>query len=508
MLRLHARLIGGGPEVCTCVAAEARRERNQSLLERNRTDDNSGGVVFSDQTLAISKSPIARPRARSQCFNHWDDSDQLRGGLSAPAARAYAESDKRLPAHLQPGAKALGVEVCTQDFVRRGTAPRSSAHIVVLARHQQPQYCEVWATSAGRRHSACRFVCSARTAFSAFTFAFENTEPAGSRSTHTRTEARRPTFIVEARGLCRRAGLAGCLRRRDRVRERLFAAFRRDTVLINAAICGLGDVDPSPARDMRHVDPLERAPWQAAPIVLLGDAAHTAHFSIGSGTKLAFEDAIALERALDRHGDDLPAALAAYEAERSIEVLKIQNAARNSTEWFENVERYTALEAEQFAYSLLTRSQRISHENLRLRDRDFVERMEAWFAAACERSRAPQGARSPWGNRAKRKGGHIERPGPPQGARFPSGEREAHRGSQGRSAQGVAPLGGQRLKPRGKIERAPKGPLAPLGDSATAKGATRAQAAQALAPLGGQREAQGGSHPPRRYVPRCSSRWR
>ena len=77
-----------------------------------------------------------------------------------------------------------------------------------------------------------------------------------------------------------------------------------------------------------------------------------------------------------RHADDLAAALAAYEAERSVEVLKIQNAARNSTEWFENVERYTALEAEQFAYSLLTRSQRISHENLRLRDRDFVERME------------------------------------------------------------------------------------------------------------------------------------
>ncbi len=124
------------------------------------------------------------------------------------------------------------------------------------------------------------------------------------------------------------------------------------------------------------------------PIVLLGDAAHTAHFSIGSGTKLAFEDAIALARALDTHADDLAAALTAYEAERSVEVLKIQNAARNSTEWFENVERYTALEAEQFAYSLLTRSQRISHENLRLRDREFVERMEAWFAARA----APQGA--------------------------------------------------------------------------------------------------------------------
>src|SRR4029453_2964552 len=112
-------------------------------------------------------------------------------------------------------------------------------------------------------------------------------------------------------------------------------------------------------------------------------------FSIGSGTKLALEDGIALAAALDAH-PDLRAALAAYEAERAVEVLKIQNAARNSTEWFENVKRYTALEAPQFAYSLLTRSQRISHENLRLRDPRFVAAMETWFA---QRAQAP--AQSP-----------------------------------------------------------------------------------------------------------------
>jgi anthraniloyl-CoA monooxygenase len=117
------------------------------------------------------------------------------------------------------------------------------------------------------------------------------------------------------------------------------------------------------------------------PVILMGDAAHTAHFSVGSGTKLALEDAIALARALQA---PMPSrdALAAYEAERSVEVLKIQNAARNSTEWFENVARYTAFEAPQFAYSLLTRSQRISHENLRLRDPGFVAGMERWFAHA------------------------------------------------------------------------------------------------------------------------------
>ena len=120
--------------------------------------------------------------------------------------------------------------------------------------------------------------------------------------------------------------------------------------------------------------------WVMDNVVLMGDAAHSAHFSIGSGTKLALEDAIALARAFDTHGTDVPAALAAYEAERKVDVLRIQSAARNSTEWFENVARYVHLEPEQFAYCLLTRSQRISHENLRLRDRPWLERMERWLA--------------------------------------------------------------------------------------------------------------------------------
>src|SRR6185295_9681290 len=104
-----------------------------------------------------------------------------------------------------------------------------------------------------------------------------------------------------------------------------------------------------------------------------------AHFSVGSGTKLALEDAIKLARALHEQ-PDMREALAAYEAERSIEVLKLQNAARNSTEWFEHVDRYASFDALQFAYSLLTRSQRISHENLRLRDASFVRKAESWYA--------------------------------------------------------------------------------------------------------------------------------
>ena len=120
----------------------------------------------------------------------------------------------------------------------------------------------------------------------------------------------------------------------------------------------------------------------------MGDAAHTAHFSIGSGTKLALEDAIELARCF-ANTSDTGQALEAYEAVRSVEVLKIQNAARNSTEWFENVERYSGLEAEQFFYSMMTRSQRISHENLRVRDADWLADYEQWLAKPTSGTSAP-----------------------------------------------------------------------------------------------------------------------
>jgi anthraniloyl-CoA monooxygenase len=127
---------------------------------------------------------------------------------------------------------------------------------------------------------------------------------------------------------------------------------------------------------------VRNAHWHHDRTVLIGDAAHTAHFSIGSGTKLAMEDAIALARALGARGrGGLAAALAAYQQERMTEALRLQNAARNSMEWFENVRRYVGLEPQQFAYSLLTRSQRVSHENLRQRDGAYLAGVERWFAS-------------------------------------------------------------------------------------------------------------------------------
>src|SRR5690606_29054493 len=124
-------------------------------------------------------------------------------------------------------------------------------------------------------------------------------------------------------------------------------------------------------------------------VVLMGDAVHTAHFAIGSGTKLAFEDAIELTRQFQLLGDDkarIPEVLSAYQEARRIETLRLQNAAWNAMEWFEVCgERYCdQLEPEQFMYSMLTRSQRISHENLRLRDKDWLEGYERWFATRAQ----------------------------------------------------------------------------------------------------------------------------
>ena len=142
--------------------------------------------------------------------------------------------------------------------------------------------------------------------------------------------------------------------------------------------------------------------WWQGNLVLIGDAAHTAHFSIGSGTKLAMEDAIALARILNGPSrGSRPRALQAYEDERRTEALRLQNAARNSMEWFENVRRYARLDPEQFAYSLLTRSQRVSHENLRLRDSKYLEGVERWFASRASRRGIAEGARRPCSRRSR-----------------------------------------------------------------------------------------------------------
>ena len=236
----------------------------------------------------------------------------------------------------------------------------------------------------------CRFVwLGTNKLFDTFTFAFEQTEHGWVQAHAYRFDDTTSTFIVETPEPVWQALGFDRMEKDEAIAtlERMFAPYLDGHPLMSNA---------SHLRGSAQWIRFPRVICQRwvhhngnAPVVLMGDAAHTAHFSIGSGTKLALEDAIELARCIGRRGGDLPGALDDYEAVRSIDVLRIQNAARNSTEWFEHVDRYVGLPPEQFAYSLLTRSQRISHENLRLRDKGYIEHYEDWMAERSGATRAP-----------------------------------------------------------------------------------------------------------------------
>jgi anthraniloyl-CoA monooxygenase len=222
----------------------------------------------------------------------------------------------------------------------------------------------------------------------AFTFIFEETEHGWIWVHAYQFDVDTATFIVEcAERTWRRAGfdrmsqeetVAAC--------ERIFARYLGGHTLMTNARHLRGSAWLNFNRVL-----CER--WSHGNVVLLGDAAATAHFSVGSGTKLALESAIALAHYL--HSEtDMQAAFRRYEEERRTGVLRLQSAARNSTEWFEEVERYLHLHPVQLNYSLLTRSQRISHENLRARDRAWLEGAEVWFEEQATGQR-PEHARPP-----------------------------------------------------------------------------------------------------------------
>ena len=414
---MNVLCIGGGPAglYAALLLKKADPARRVVVVERNRPHDTFGwGVVFSDQTLdklLAADEPSARDILAA--FNHWDDIEVFfKGERMRSGGHGFAGiGRKRLLGILQRRCEALGVELVfeTEAADEQALAARYGAGLVIGAdglnsrirsrhadsfaprveapagRHaeqqseQQPeQQAEQQAES--RR---CRFVWLGTTKnFDAFTFDFRETEHGWFQAHIYQFEAGMSTFIVEApESAWRAAGLEDMTQQESiAFCERLFAErLEGHPLMSNAAHLrgsGMWLRFPRIACE-RWVHWNDRLP--SVPVVLAGDAAHSAHFSIGSGTRLALEDAIALARCIDGHGD-LRRALAAYEAERSVEVLKLQSAARNSMEWFENVQRYAALDAPQFAYAMLARSQRLSHENLRMRDRGYLAGYERWFA--------------------------------------------------------------------------------------------------------------------------------
>lgn len=396
---------GGGPAglYFALLAKLADARHDITVIERNRPYDTFGwGVVFSDQTLGnLKDADIYTYGQILQSFNHWDDIDvHFKGRVIRSGGHGFCGiGRKRLLNILQARCEELGVRlVFERDLKPDEELPDADLLIGSdgLNSRIRERFVATYRPDVDLRK--CRFVwLGTRKLFDAFTFAFEETEHGWFQAHAYRYDAETSTFIVETpEDVWRKAGLDR-MSQQDSIAfcERLFARYLDGHALMSNAKHLRGSAMwirfPRIACNEwvhwhRRDDPAAR---EEMPVVLMGDAAHTAHFSVGSGTKLALEDAIALRRALVR-GRGLRDALEIYQQERKIEVLKIQNAARNSTEWFENVHRYSAMEAEQFTYSLLTRSQRISHENLRVRDRNYVEHIESWIAAASGMPPAPR----------------------------------------------------------------------------------------------------------------------
>ncbi|RZA34501.1 MAG: bifunctional salicylyl-CoA 5-hydroxylase/oxidoreductase [Lysobacteraceae bacterium] len=397
--------VGGGPAGLYFGLLMKKRHPDYAVtvVERNRASDTFGwGVVFSDQTLGhLAGADEESARAILQSFNHWDAIDvHFKGRTITSGGHGFCGiGRRRLLNILQERSAALGVCLEFEHEVRdEATLARAYGADLVVAcdgvnSAVRSRHADVFQPEVERRH--CRFVwLGTRKRFDAFTFAFEETEHGWFQAHAYQYDGETSTFIIETPEETWQAAGLEAMDQQDALAfcERLFARYLDGQPLMaNAAhLRGSSMWIRFPRIACRQWVHVEQVDGRRVPIVLMGDAAHTAHFSIGSGTKLALEDAIELARCLDDPAASLEQALASYEEARRIEVLKLQSAARNSMEWFENVRRYTAMEAEQFAYSLLTRSQRLSHENLRLRDPAYVQDFERWFAGrAAEQAGVP-----------------------------------------------------------------------------------------------------------------------
>jgi anthraniloyl-CoA monooxygenase len=379
--------VGGGPAglYFAILMKKADLSHDITVVERNRPDDTFGfGVVFSDATLeSFAEADSESHDEIIRAFAHWDDIDiRYRGAVVTSTGHGFAGMSRQaLLDILQRRCAALGVKT---EFQTEVTAlePYADADLVLAADGVnsvvRARYAEHFRPQIDWRPN--KFVWLGTTfPFPAFTFAFKEDAHGLWRVHAYRYDTRHSTFILETtEATWRRAGL-------DRATEddtiafteRLFAEeLRGHRMLKNRSL-------------WRSFPTVRNERWSHDRLVLVGDAAHTAHFSIGSGTKLAIEDAIALAGALGRH-DTVPAALAAYEAERRPQVESLQRAAQVSLEWFETTERYFGaaggpLDPLQFAMSLLTRSLRVTHENLRVRDPEFVARVDRWFAGQASR---------------------------------------------------------------------------------------------------------------------------
>ncbi|MFD5911607.1 bifunctional salicylyl-CoA 5-hydroxylase/oxidoreductase [Streptomyces massasporeus] len=372
---LRVAIIGGGPGGLYSAALLKRLDpgREVTVWERNAPDDTFGfGVVLSDETLGgIEHADPRVYEALQQHFTRWDDIDIVhRTHRHTSGGHGFAAlGRKRLLEILHTRCRELGV-----DLRFRTEAPPDLPHthdLVIAADGIHSATRETHADVFRPRVTThrCRYIwLAADFPFDSFRFEIAETEH-GVMQLHGYPYASdASTVIIEMREeVWHAAGF-------DELGE--VESIERCGKIFAEALRGRPLKSNNSTWTTFRTVVNER--WSHGNIVLLGDAAHTAHFSIGSGTKLAVEDALALAACLEEW-DSLPEALAAYEEERRPVVASTQRAARASLEWFENIALYLDQPPRQFAFNLLTRSRRVTHDNLRLRDARFTETVEREF---------------------------------------------------------------------------------------------------------------------------------
>lgn len=384
--------IGGGPAglYFALLMKRSNPAHEVIVVERNKPYDTFGwGVVFSDATMDNMRlhDPVTAAEIQ-QAFNHWDDIElEFKGQRIRSAGHGFVGiGRKKLLNILQARCEQLGVQLVFETDAESDLQYPDADLIIAsdgINSRIRTQYADVFKPDIVVRPN--RFIwLGTHKLFDAFTFAFEKTEHGWFQAHIYKFDENTTTFIVEcpehvwlAHGLDQadqNASIAFC--------EKVFANTLQGAALMTNSRHLRGSA-------WLNFQRVKCAQWSHfngnSHVVLMGDAVHTAHFAIGSGTKLAIEDAIVLANLLQAQGstrESIPAVLGKYQAERNVDVLRLQNAAWNAMEWFEVCgARYCEqLDAPQFMYSMLTRSQRISHENLRMRDAQWLGGFERWFA--------------------------------------------------------------------------------------------------------------------------------
>ncbi len=382
---MRIAVVGGGPAgiYFSILAAKAWPQLEIDVFERNRADDTFGfGVVFSDETLdTFEKHDRESYAAIADNFAYWDDIEiHFKCSLHRIGGNGFCGCARTtLLKLLHDRAVALGVNLKFETEVDPSLAALAGYDLIIAADGANSRIRETFRDQFGTeidyRPNKFAWMGSTRS-FDAFTFFFKETEYGIFIAHCYQYEPGRSTWVMEVQPeTFARAGL-------DRLSEEESARFLEGIFAAELA----GHKLMTNRSTWRNFPRISNERWVKDNVVLLGDAKATAHFSIGSGTKLAMEDAIALFQSLRKTQLDVPAALRHFETSRREDVEKTQHAADVSLVWFEHVDRFWDMDPRQFAFGLMTRSKAITWDNLQLRAPEFVEQAGEMFAAGVAKS--------------------------------------------------------------------------------------------------------------------------